>query len=114
MNILKRYDAYITFSKIGKQQQEAIRSVMDKQGLDIDVFEDALEFRFEGRDLSDLIVNSFAEIATVLKDASGEIRCEINDGESIDPTFRFFTISDSRLWMQTGKIFRSERREWIA
>ena len=114
MNILKRYDAYLTFSKIGTEQQEAIRSVMDKQGLDIDVCEDVLEFRFEGRDLSDLVTSSFAEIAAVLKEASGEIRCEINTDESADPTFRFLTISDSRLWLQTGKIVRSERREWSA
>lgn len=108
MNTVKRYDGYLTFPKIASEQQEEIRRLMDAEGLDIDVFEDALEFTFEGRDLSDKIIEVFASVALILQSASGEIRCEIDDDECLDPTFEFYTIEDSQLWKQSGKIVRVE------
>ena len=69
--------------------------------------EDALEFEFQGRDLSDFVVHVFQEVAKVVHDANGEIRCEIDDDDRTDSEFIFYTISKDVLWEQHGKITRS-------
>ena len=113
MNTIKRYDAYLTFPQISTGQQEEIRQVIEEEGLEIDVFDNALEFRFEGRDLSDKVVEAFVKIASILKQAEGEIRCEIDD-ESQDPHYQFFTISESQLWRQSGEIVRSDEKQAVS
>jgi hypothetical protein len=113
MNTIKRYDAYLTFSKLTSEKQDAIRQLMDAQGLDVDLFDNALEFSFEGRDVNDKVVEVFAQIDVLLHEASGEIRCEIDDDDYQDPTFEFFSITDSHLWKQSGKIVRTEHKSLV-
>jgi hypothetical protein len=69
--------------------------------------EDALEFEFVGRDLSDIVVFVFQETAKVLHNAEGEIRCQIDGDDKPDPEFRYYTIRDDILWEQHGIIVRS-------
>jgi hypothetical protein len=106
MDSIKQYDAHFTFDPIDSTIQSAIREVMHRQGLHIDVYNNSLEFRFEGRDISDAVVRAFVEIAAILKDANGEMRCEIWD-EDADPTLTFYTISQAQLWEQPARIIRS-------
>lgn len=109
MNKLKHYDGYLTFSRISAQEQNTIKQTMALHGLDIDVNETSIEFTFKGRDMSDLVVQAFVAIASVLKDAEGEVRCEIDDEEQ-DPCFEFYTIANSQLWRQDGQIVRSDQK----
>jgi hypothetical protein len=110
MNAIKEYDAYLTFPTISNELQSAIRHRMEKRGLDIDVYENALEFTYSGRDFNDQIIEAFIEIAGLLREASGEIQCEVDEDEQPDPTFKFYTISNAQLWLQLGKIVRSEQK----
>ena len=112
-NTVKRFDAYFTFDGLTSEQQGTIRKLMDAQGLDIDLFEDTLEFNFEGRDLSDQVVEAFAKIALTIHEATGEMRCEIDDDKCLDPTFEFYTIADSRLWRQSGRIVRETQKHVV-
>lgn len=113
MNIIKKYSGYFTFGPIPINEQNSIRKIIESQGLDLDVGGTHVEFLFEGRDLSDRIVRAFAEIAAILGDADGELRCEIEDDEEQDPRFVFYTIAGSRLWSESGRIIRSGIKQEI-
>jgi len=107
MNTIKEYNGYFTFRTIAAEEQDAVRSLIAAEGLTLDIGANHLEFSFAGRDLSDCIPRCFKRVASVLREADGELRCEIDDDEANDPAFRFFTIKDSRLWIQCGEVVRS-------
>jgi hypothetical protein len=113
MNTIKHYDAYIIFAPISAQERDQILQIFASQGLDIEVSETSLEFNFEGRDLDNRIPQCFVKIAAILRSADGELRCEI-DVEEQDPVFEFFTIYNSQLWKETGRILRSEDRQLVS
>lgn len=100
----------MTFSPLSVADVERIKHIFVDQGLEIQMHDDALEFSFKGRDMSNSIVKAFVAVAAILHNADGELRCEIDD-EGNDPHFEFFTISKSRLWMQKGHIVRGETVE---
>ncbi len=116
-NTIKSYDAYLTFNTLSKEAFEQIKNLFKQQNLLVTLDNDALEFEFAGRDLSDYVVHLFEEVAKILVSANGEIRCEVDDDGDVDPTFLFYTIRDGALWKQRGKIVRSPelvKSEWQA
>ncbi len=115
MNTIKKYDAYLTFEALTADQSQKVQSLFDTQDLLVTLDPDALEFEFNGRDLSDYVVHVFQEVAKVIKAADGEIRCEMDDDDWRDPKYKFFTIRDGVLWEQAGELVRCEQvqpSEW--
>jgi hypothetical protein len=109
MNILKTYDTYLTFHGLTTERVRQIQALFQDQNLVVNIDSYGLEFDFQGRDFSDYIVHLFQQVASIVNFADGEIRCELNDGDSPDPKYKFFTIRDGTLWEQTGEIVRSEQ-----
>lgn len=112
MNTIKRFDAYMTFSPLSLVAIDQVTQIYADQGLEIQIDQNALEFSFAGRDLSDNVVKAFMAIAPILQQAEGELRCEVDD-ESDDPQFIFFKVSKSKRWRQRGHIVRGETLEVI-
>ena len=111
MNTIKKYDAYLTFKTLTDGQSKQIRALFDAQDLLVTLDHDALEFEFNGRDLSDFVVHVFQEFAKVVHVADGEVRCEIDDDDWRDPKYSFYTIRDGILWKQIGELVRREQIE---
>ena len=113
MSALKEYDAYLTFSPISHADQQQIVRLLADHGLEIEVYENALEFSCEGRDSNDNVVKIFVAIAQILRNAEGELRCEIDEDDEVDPRFEFFTIANSKLWKQSGRIVREQAKDVV-
>jgi len=109
MNTIKKYDAYLTFAELSDEQSQKVRSLFKAQDLLVTLDSDAMEFEFNGRDLSDYVIYVFQEVAKIIRTADGEVRCEVDDDEWPDPKYRFFTVRDGVLWEQTGEIVRYEQ-----
>lgn len=107
-NTIKEYDAYLTFDPIASEKVERVQQLFREQDLLAEVDGSSIEFEFSGRDLSDYIVKVFIQVAEVVEEASGEVVCEIEDDDYKDPSFKFYSISDGKLWIQNAVISRSE------
>lgn len=105
MNNIREYNCYFTFSDISDKQRGYISRVLSDKNFEADISRNSLEFESTGRDEDRLVLKIFKEIATVLKDADGELRCEIDD-ENDDPHFEFFTIKGGNLLIQKGRLVR--------
>jgi len=108
MNVIKKYDAYLTFETLSAQQQAELNAVFAKRELQIELCGHTLTFEFEGRDVSDCVLFVFAEAARIVRNANGELRCEIDDDEFPDPHYSFFSLRDGRLWQQDAQLVRSD------
>ena len=110
MNTIKTYDAYLTFKSLTTADVARIRDVFARQNLLVTLDDNALEFEFAGRDLSDFIVHIFQQVAQIVRDAEGEIRCEIEDDDYPDPCFIFYSIRQGVLWEQHAKVVRAREQ----
>jgi len=105
MNEIRDYNCYFTFSEISDEQHGYISRVLSDNNFEVDISKKSLEFESTGRDDDRLVLKIFREVAAVLKDADGELRCEIDNGNS-DPHFEFFTIKGGKLLIQKGHLVR--------
>jgi hypothetical protein len=107
MNEIRSYSGYFPFVGISDEQKDRIAFAFGEKFFEIDISARTLEFEAVGRDEARLVLNLFKQVATVVKDAAGELRCEIDD-ESTDPHFEFFTIKGGELLMRLGHIVRED------
>lgn len=107
MNEIRSYSGYFTFAEISDEEKDGVARRFGQEGFEVDLSERALEFEATARDEDRLIIKLFQHVATVVKDADGELQCEIDD-ESKDPHFEFFTIKGGALWIQRGQIVRED------
>ncbi len=105
MNEIRSYSGYFTFVGISGEQKDRLAWVLGETSFEIDLTDRTLEFEAVGRDEDRLVLKLFKRVARVVKNADGELRCEIDD-ESPDPHFEFFTINGGELLMQRGRIVR--------
>ncbi len=104
---LRSCDGYLTFPRLTDSSQARIVELASRTGLLIEVGNDFLEISYEGRDRNEVVIAFLRDLAVLIVDAQGEIRCEVS-GEQADPTFEFFRIVDARLMRQRGHLVRSE------
>jgi hypothetical protein len=105
MSVIRSYNGYFTFGGITDEQRSRISELSSAERFNIDLSERSLEFESTGRDASRAVVETFREIAGILKDADGELRCEIDEAD-VDPHFEFFTIKGGQLLIQQGRLVR--------
>ena len=105
MNNIREYNGYFMFETIGGEQMSQIARIFVEEDFEVDLSHKSLEFESTGRDDDRLVIKMFKEVAKVLFDAEGELRCEIDD-EQDDPHFEFFSIKRGQLWLQRGHIVR--------
>lgn len=60
-------------------------------GLDLDIADGYIEFEYQGRDANRFVVSFLAQLAGVIGDADGEVRCDI-ETEGGDPIFEFYRM----------------------
>lgn len=64
-----------------------------------------IEIEYEGRDSSRLVVRLLASIARLVRDATGEVRCEVS-GDTDQWWFEFYRIRAGQLFVQRGDVVR--------
>ena len=67
-----------------------------------------LGIEYEGQDPDRKVLKFLSGIAKVIKDGEGEIECEITK-DGFDPCFEFYTIKDSKVYIQPGKIVKKQK-----
>lgn len=87
-------------------KQSQVASIF-RQFHEVDITETCLEFTYEGKDLGDRVVECFKKLAMVVGTADGELRCKIDDDDETDSSFLFYTIKDSCVYKQQGRLVRS-------
>lgn len=107
MNDIREYNGYFMFREISNDQFDCIANLFRDKNFEIDLSRRSLEFESTGRDDDRLVLNIFKEVAKVLKNAEGELRCEIDD-EQDDPHFEFFSIKQGELILQRGRVIRDK------
>ena len=109
MGLQKKYSTYITFRKLSDREMDVVSNLFLEQNLIAHVYNNAVDFDFSGRDYSDQIVNIFIKIAKIVGDADGYVICELTYDDQFDPEFLFYSIKNSQLWVEHGKVIRSEK-----
>lgn len=104
---MKEYSAYLTFPAIDQYGVAQIKALAESAALQVDVGETFLEFEYSGRDSSRQVVRFLYELAKLLHDASGEVRCELVNDDG-DDEFEFYRINEGRLICQIGKVVRGQ------
>lgn len=104
---MKEYSAYLTFPAIDQHGVAQIKALAESAALQVDAGETFLEFEYSGRDSSRQVVRFLYELAKLLHDASGEVRCELVNDDG-DDEFEFYRISAGRLICQIGKVVRGQ------
>ena len=104
------YDGYLVFAKPVPDLEKRIKAVADAAGLQVDVGNNSIEFRYEGRDSNQFVVKFLTALAGIVGTASGEIRCQVTTDEG-DPIFEFFRIKNSHLFMQRASLVRGVEEE---
>lgn len=105
MTEIRTYDGYFTFSMLPRQQADVLDELFAEAGLEVDLALQSLEFSWMGRERDQVVVKLFTQVAAILGEAEGELRCEIDDDQP-DPHFEFFTIRGGQLFLQRGTLAR--------
>jgi hypothetical protein len=101
------YSCYLTFDPLSSEQLREIESLVKPLGISIDVGSQYLEFDYSGRDNNRKVVRLLHQLAGIIGDANGEVRCELA-WEDSDPSFEFYSIKGGCLLLQKGYIVREE------
>ena len=104
------YDGMLLCSGLQADRADAIRAVFKSQGLDIEISGTGIEFTYSGRDSNRWVVGLLKQLAAILVNADGEIVCELTTAAD-DSSFEFYSVSNGKLFSQSGKIVRGQRRE---
>jgi hypothetical protein len=107
MNDIRKYSGYFIFSEISNEQLDCIAKIFSDENFQVDLSRMSLEFESTGRDDDRLVLKLFKKVAHVLKNAEGELRCEVDD-EHEDPHFEFLSIRQGALLLQRGRIVREK------
>lgn len=110
MNAIRTYDGSFTFKTLlDRQQVNQMDKLFSDGGFEADLTLQSLDFSWMGTGKDQVILKLFQVVAGIVKDAEGELRCEIDD-EAVDPHFEFFTIKGGQLLLQRGKLVREAER----
>lgn len=106
------YDAYLTFNALSAAQLQSVKELFERAGLECELAETWLEFRYSGRDHDREVVQLLGQFAEIVGTAEGEVKCEINRDDD-DPLFEFYTVSNGELRCRRGRIVRDVCEEVI-
>ena len=74
--------------------------------------QNSIEIEYQGRDTSRVILRTLLELADVLQNANGEVRCQVeNEMDDNQPRFEFYRIRNGRLLRQFAELTRGEEVE---
>ena len=65
----------------------------------------AVEVEYQGRDSSRVVVKALREVARVVGDADGEVRCAV-EGDTDQLQFEFYRVRGGILYRQRGEVTR--------
>jgi hypothetical protein len=77
-----------------------------------DVSQAMIEIEWRGRDTNLVVVRILQKLARIVRNAKGEVRCEIA-GDVDQLWFEFFFIRDGRLFRQRGDVVRRPEEEVV-
>ena len=75
-----------------------------------DVSSGAIELEYRGRDKSQIVVRTLLRIARLIRNADGEIRCQVS-GDVDQLWFEFYRIREGRLFRQHAEVVRQPELE---
>jgi hypothetical protein len=98
------YDGYLSID-IDARKVSEVEGRAKGQGLAVDVDCSSLEFQYTGRDANRWVVGFLRDLASIVKDADGEITCTLHNDDG-DPAFEFYRFRGGTLLRQSGEITR--------
>jgi hypothetical protein len=109
-DLQRSYDGYLHFHRVSQETIDRLIALGRESGIELDVSATAIEFRFVGRDTNRFVVGVLQRIAEVIKDADGEIQCQVS-GDTDQLSFEFYRIRGGRLFRQLADIVRQPEEE---
>lgn len=101
-----QYSCFINFEPLNNERLQVARRLVEKFELPIDLTQTYMEFDYSGRDTNRKIVKLLIELAPVIGNAQGEVKCELA-WENSDSSFEFYLIKDGCLLRQIGHLVRN-------
>ena len=96
-------------SEISDQTLQQLATVL-KESQAFNVSPRMIEVEFTGRGTNRVVERTLLQLAPILGNAQGEVRCEVS-GDIDQLWFEFFTIRNGRLFRQRGEIVRAPQEE---
>jgi hypothetical protein len=103
------YDGYLVFEPVSPEVARQLAE-LGKGIPRFDVSGNAIELGYRGRDSSRMIVRTLIQLARLVKQADGEVSCQIS-GDVDELRFEFYRIRDGRLFRQRAEVVRQPEHE---
>jgi hypothetical protein len=110
MTEMYEYSGYVTFAPLLDADLRKVQQLAAQSGLEVDIGETWMEFAYAGRDTNRKVLTLLRSLASILRNAEGEIVCEVAPEEG-DPAFEFYTVRDGALYVQKGYIVREALKQ---
>jgi hypothetical protein len=108
-DVQRSYDGYLVFHGVSQETVDRLIVLGRESGIELDVSATAMEFRFVGRDTNRFVVRILQRIADIIKEADGEIQCEVSKDTEL--SLEFYRIRGGRLFRQLADIVRQPEEE---
>jgi len=105
----RSYSGYLITSGLSDEAMKSVSTLAERMHL-FTIHENAIEIEYTGRDTSRIVVKSLLQLAQLIRDAEGEVRCEIS-GDTGQLAFEFYRIREGRLFRERGRIVRETAHE---
>jgi hypothetical protein len=102
---IREYSGYLTYSRLGDEALQDLRRLIRQADLKVDAQREATEIEYAGRDTNRRVVRLLAQMAKVIGDANGEVRCR-TEVEDSDPECEFYSIREGKLLCQRAHLVR--------
>jgi hypothetical protein len=108
-DLLRSYSGSLIMPALSHEALQKL-ATMAKGNPAFDVSSTMIEIKFTGRETNRLVERTLLQLAPVLGNVQGEVRCEVS-GDIDQLWFEFFTIRNGRLFRQRGEIVRQPEEE---
>ena len=105
VKVIREYDGLL-FVKLEPSQVAAIEEIARDSAADVDADSTQIEVRYTGRDNDGSVLRLLKAIASLIRDAGGEVECAVTD-ESGERWFEFYQVKAGRVIVERGTIVRS-------
>jgi hypothetical protein len=111
-DLQRRYSGYLIVGPITEEVVLNRLTALAKVYPILDVSPTSVEIEYIGRDERSEVVRALLALAEIVKDAKGEIECEVS-GDTDELWFEYYHIRDGRLFRQRAELRRLPDEEEV-
>jgi hypothetical protein len=111
MDLQRSYSGHLIVRTLSDEMVRRVADLGRQRGVEIDVASTAIEFGYVGRDSNRFVVRLLLQLARLIVDAEGEIRCQIFGDDSDQLSFEFYHIRHGRLYRESTRVVREPEED---